>query len=136
MEPVQFSKIVATTCWYLWWHTRCVVREKEVLPPRRTAPAIQALALSYVWAIGNPTSTPRLNQWSKGLAGQILINVDASFSNHDYRGSCGAVIQDHTGQFLVASTTVIEHVLTWLQRKRRRCLKDSNLQQRWDATTF
>lgn len=53
MEPVQFSEVVATTCWYLWWQRRCIVRQEEVLSPIRTSPAIQALTLNYVRATGS-----------------------------------------------------------------------------------
>lgn len=78
--------------------------------PVRTGPAIQALALNYVRAARNPVSNPRTNRWKKPLAGQQALNVEASFSEEDHSDSCGAIIRDHKGMFIGASTAKLEHV--------------------------
>ncbi|KAI4969584.1 hypothetical protein ZWY2020_000498 [Hordeum vulgare] len=44
------------------------------------------------------------------LGGQLVLNVDASFTEGDYTGLCGAVIRDHWGSFMSASMTRREHV--------------------------
>ena len=38
------------------------------------------------------------------------MNVDASFREEDHSGSCGAIIRDHKGSFIAASTSRIDHV--------------------------
>lgn len=53
---------------------------------------------------------PSPNQWRKALVGQTIVNVDASFSDRDFSGSCGAVIRDHAGAFLAAATAKLTHV--------------------------
>ncbi|XBH97489.1 hypothetical protein VPH35_127150 [Triticum aestivum] len=54
--------------------------------------------------------TPKVNIWPGFLAGQMIINVDVSFSEGDYAGSCGVVIRDHRGNFMSAVTATLEHV--------------------------
>ena len=54
--------------------------------------------------------TPKINKWPAFLFGQQSLNVDASFNEGDYAGSCGAVLRDHPGSFITASTTRMEHV--------------------------
>jgi hypothetical protein len=61
--------------------------------PVRTGPANQALALNYVRAVRKHVSNPRTNCWKKPLAGQQALNVDASFSEDDHSGSCGAIVR-------------------------------------------
>ncbi|KAF7103189.1 hypothetical protein CFC21_104207 [Triticum aestivum] len=51
-----------------------------------------------------------MNRWPAFLEGQAVLNVDASFIEGDYAGSCGAVIRDHRGSFMSASTARLEHV--------------------------
>lgn len=51
-----------------------------------------------------------MNNWRKPLTGQLALNVDASFFEDDYSGSCGAIIRDHRGMFIAASTSKLEHV--------------------------
>ena len=53
-----------------------------------------------------------MNNWRKPLTGQLALNVDASFVEEDYSGSCGAIIRDHRGMFIAASTSKLEHVRT------------------------
>lgn len=53
---------------------------------------------------------PRLNQWKKPLSGQAALNVDASFTEDDHTGSCGAIIRDSRGMFVGASTLGLAHV--------------------------
>ena len=85
------------------------MRGEDVSSPARTAVAVAALALNY--ARGAQTKmTPKVNIWPGFLAGQMIINVDASFSEGDYAGSCGVVIRDHHGNFMSAATVTLEHV--------------------------
>ncbi|KAI5006664.1 hypothetical protein ZWY2020_033907 [Hordeum vulgare] len=56
-------------------------------------------------------NAPRLNTWPTVLAAQQVLNVDASFSEEDNTGSCGAIIRDHRGHFIVTSTSRLEHVV-------------------------
>ena len=39
------------------------------------------------------------------------MNVDAAFVVEDHSGSCGAVIRDHLGAFVGASTAKLEHTV-------------------------
>lgn len=55
-------------------------------------------------------TTPRLNRWRKSLSGYLALNVDASFSEDEHTGSCGAIIRDSGGMFVAASTSKLEHV--------------------------
>lgn len=40
----------------------------------------------------------------------MILNTDASFLEEDHSGSCGAVIRDHAGGFVAASTAKLDHV--------------------------
>ena len=109
LDVVQIPKMIAATSWYLWWQRRQIVKKEEVQAPVRTGPAIRALALNYVRANGKPATMPRMNRWWKPLSGQLSLNVDASFTEESYSGSCGAVIRDHLGSFVAASTAKLEY---------------------------
>ena len=37
-------------------------------------------------------------------------NVDASFCEEEHSGSCGAIVRDHRGNFIIASTSKLQHV--------------------------
>ena len=63
------------------------MRGEEILTPERTAPAVVALAINYVRG-AQAKSTPKINRWPTFLAGQLVLNVDASFTEGDYAGSC------------------------------------------------
>ena len=106
---VELPELISTVCWFLWWQRRQFVRGEEILTPERTAPAVVALAINYVRG-AQAKSTPKINRWPTFLAGQLVLNVDASFTEGDYAGSCGAVIRDHRGSFMSASTARLEHV--------------------------
>lgn len=110
MEAIELPEIIAAACWYLWWQRRQIVRGEDVQTPGRTGPAIVALTLNYVRAAGKPSTTPRLNKWPVALAGQQVVNVDASFSAGEFSGSCGMIIRDNRGSFISAGTAKLEHV--------------------------
>lgn len=110
LEPIDLPELVATAGWYIWWQRRQRVRGEVVQPPVRTAPAIHALTLNFVRAAGKASTTPRLNRWSPALESQQILNVDASFCGEEYSGSCGAIVRDHRGNFISASTARLEHV--------------------------
>lgn len=109
MDVVQIPEMIAATSWYLWWQRRQISKNEEVQQPVRTGPAIQALTLNYVRATGKTPMGPRINRWRKPLFGQLVLNVDASFSEEDYSGSCGDVVRDHLGAFVGASTAKLKH---------------------------
>ncbi|XBI85579.1 hypothetical protein VPH35_093708 [Triticum aestivum] len=102
--------MVAVTGWYLWWQRRLIVRNEEVQSPSRTSSAIQAVALNFVRAAEKPSVMPRLNRWKRPLSGQIALNVDASFSEDDHSGACGAIVRDNHGLFVCVSIARLEHV--------------------------
>ncbi|XBI42163.1 hypothetical protein VPH35_126525 [Triticum aestivum] len=68
-----------------------------------------ALAINFIRG-AQAKSTPKINRWPTFLAGQLVLNVDASFTEGDYAGSCGAVIRDNRGSFMSESTARLEHV--------------------------
>ena len=90
--------------------TILIVRNEEVQSPSRTSSAIQAVALNFVRAAEKPSVTPRLNRWKRPLSGQIALNVDASFSEDDHSGACGAIVRDNHGLFVCVSIARLEHV--------------------------
>lgn len=110
MGVVDLPEMVAVSCWYIWWQRRLIVRHEDVQSPDRTAAAIQALALNFVRAASKPATTPRLNCWKKPLSGFLALNVDASYSEDEHSGSCGAIIRDNGGMFVAASISKLEHV--------------------------
>ena len=62
-------------------------------------PTIQAVGLNFVRAAGQPATSPCQNQWRSEMLGQTILNVDASFFEVEFTGSCDAVIRDHSGAF-------------------------------------
>ena len=48
MEPVLVSDVIYVACWYLWWQRRQIVNDENVQNTKKTALAIQALAMNYV----------------------------------------------------------------------------------------
>lgn len=79
-------------------------------PPARVGPAIHALPLNFTRAEAKPSIGPRQNTWLVVLEAQQVLNVDTSFREEDNSGSCRAIIRDHRGNFMAASTSHLEHV--------------------------
>jgi hypothetical protein len=82
MDIVDIPEVVASTSWYLWWQQREIVRGEQVQTLVCTAMAIQALAMSFVHAVGKVSPLPRQNAWRKPLSGMQVLNVDASFATN------------------------------------------------------
>lgn len=87
-----------------------MVRGEQVQTPPRTALSLLALSLNFVRAAKHTRQVTRLNEWRKPLSDFQALNVDASFSVEDGLGACGAVVRDHNGGFIGASTARMEHV--------------------------
>lgn len=67
------------------------------------------MALNFVRAAATKIVPSRTNRWARPLNGQLVLNTDASLLE-DHTGSCGAVIRDHLGFFVAASTSKLDHV--------------------------
>ena len=78
--------------------------------PLRSALAIHALALNFTRAAAKQTITVRQNTWPMVLVAQQILNVDATFIEDLHSWSCGAIVRDHRGNFIAASTSRLEHV--------------------------
>ena len=87
-----------------------LVRGEQVQCPVRTALAIYALTLNFVRARGILTQVPRTNRWSPRMTGQQILHVDASYSEDDFTGACGAVLRDNRGGFIRAATARLDHI--------------------------
>lgn len=109
----ELPELIATSCWYILVH---LVAEKDacrgevVQPPVRIGPSVHALALNFTQAMTKPVTTPRINTWPIVLSAQQVLNTDASFMEGVNMGSCAAIITDHRGNFIAASTSRLEHV--------------------------
>lgn len=110
MEPVQIPELLATACWFIWWQRRQLVRGEPVQNSEQTALSLHALTLNFVKARGKVAQPQRINKWRPSLEGQLILNVDASFSELDYTGASGAVIRDNRGRFIKAATARLYHV--------------------------
>ena len=109
-DSIELPKLIATTIWFVWWQRRQQVRGEKVQTPLRSTLAIHALALNFTRAAAKQTTAPRRNTWPIVLAAQQIINVDTSFIEDLHTGSCGAIVRDHRGNFIVASTSRLDHV--------------------------
>jgi hypothetical protein len=49
-------------------------------------------------------------RWSKPVSRQIKVNVDCSFLHDDHTGAVGAILRDHDGLFIAASTLYIPNL--------------------------
>ena len=52
----------------------------------------------------------RQKLWRKPMLGQLILNVDAAFSEEENTGACGTIIRDSRGMFMGAATAKLEHV--------------------------
>lgn len=110
LDVIEMPKMVAVTCWHIWWQRREIEKGEDVQNIERASKAILAIALNFVRAAVKKVLTPRINKWTRPLLSQLVLNTDASFLEDEHTGSCGAIIRDHSGFFIVASTTKLEHV--------------------------
>ena len=78
--------------------------------PLRSVLAIHALAINFTRAAAKQATAPGWNTRPIVLTVQQIINVDASFIEDLHTGSCGAIVRDHGGNFIAASTSRLEHV--------------------------
>jgi hypothetical protein len=61
-------------------------------------------------ARASATARPRSIKWCVPSENKVKVNVDGSFHSDDHAGVVGAVIRDHTGGFLVASSSFIPNL--------------------------
>ena len=80
------------------------MRGEVILSAEHAAMIVVALTINYGRG-SQAKTTPKTY-----LGGRLVLNVDASFTEGDYTGLCGAVIRDHRGFFMLASTARLEHV--------------------------
>ncbi|KAM3242197.1 hypothetical protein ACQJBY_054713 [Aegilops geniculata] len=102
-------ELIAVTSWHIWWQRRKIEKGEEVQNLERSSQAILATALNFVRAATPKVSLQKINTWLRPLNGQLVLNTDASFLD-DHTESCGAVIRDHLGYFIAASTAKLDHV--------------------------
>lgn len=136
MEQIDLAELVATAGWYIWWQRRQHVRGEMVQTVVRTAPAIVALTLNFVRVAGKTNAAPRLNKWKPALENQQILNVDASFCEEDYSGSCGAIVRDHRGNFISASTATLEHVADIVSAEAAALLEGLKLLQNLGCSAY
>lgn len=98
------------------------------MTPERTAPAVVTLATNYVHG-AQTESTSKINRWPTFLARQLILNVNASFTEGGYVGSCDAVIRDHQGSFMSASTVRLKHVANVFTAETTALLKGLKLRR-------
>ncbi|SPT20248.1 unnamed protein product [Triticum aestivum] len=110
MELVQIPELLATACWFIWWQRRQLVRGEPVQNSEQTALSLHALTLNFVKARGKVAQPQRINKWRPSLEGQLILNVDVSFSELDYTGASGTIIRDNRGRFIKAAIARLYHV--------------------------
>jgi hypothetical protein len=86
----KIPKLVAVTCWYLWWERRQATKGEHVKDPDKSATAIGALYSNFTAAyIAKPKA--RRVGWEKSTQDFVKLNVDAAFYADDLRGQPGRI---------------------------------------------
>jgi hypothetical protein len=103
---------VAITFWSIWYVRRKVIDEDSFQSPMTTHLFVDRyiadLGITNTEQIANKVKVPKTTRWIPPPAGLMKINVDAAISKNTNRASATAIVHDGGGQFLGASTLVME----------------------------
>ncbi|XP_051221615.1 uncharacterized protein [Lolium perenne] len=87
-----------------------VEREEELLDGREAAGGGMAIHCSGDNAKKKKQPGNKNLRWAKPVSRQIKVNVDGSFLHDDHTGAVGAILRDHDGLFIAASTLYIPNL--------------------------
>jgi hypothetical protein len=103
---------VAITLWSIWYVRRKAIHEDSFQSPMTTHlfvdRYIAGLGITNTEQIANKVKVPKATRWIPPPAGSMKINVDAAISKNTNRASATTIVRDGGGQFLGASTLVVE----------------------------
>jgi ribonuclease HI len=105
---VGLKEVIAIGCWYLWWIRRQRTHNEQVPPMFKCKMSILTIASNSSKVLARP-STP-CQEWSRPPSRIIKVNVDGSFHPDVHAGSTGAVLRDHDGRFVAASSSFLPNI--------------------------
>lgn len=101
------KETIVIACWYLWWIRRRKTHDDVV-------PSMPHCKMSVLAIAANSAKihkkTPGGEKWCKPDVQQIKVNVDGSFHADSLSGSIGAILRDHSGNFIAAYTLYLPSV--------------------------
>ena len=105
---IGLKETITMACWYLWWLWRRCTHGETIPPISHCRMSVLSIISNYA-KIMNKQKVPD-SKWTKLGYRQVKVNVDGSFHPDVSAGSAGAVIRDHDGRFLAASTTYFPNI--------------------------
>jgi hypothetical protein len=110
LENVGLKELVCVTSWYLWWIRRRRTREEHVPTPYRCMISILSIVANAAKISARGQNLITDKKWTKPGPQEVKLNVDTSFHVDSYAGSTGAIIRDHQGGFVAASSSFLQYV--------------------------
>jgi ribonuclease HI len=108
-SSIMIPEIVAIGAWYVWWLRRKQSHGEPIPPVYRCAASIHAISANSARSV-SLSYVPEKKVWKKPRSRYIKLNVDAAFNIDDSTGATGAILRDHTGNFIAASSKFIAQV--------------------------
>jgi ribonuclease HI len=102
---IGLKETIGVACWYLWWIRRRRTHNETTPPLLRCKMLILSIVTNSARASAN--ARPRSIKWCAPCEDKVKVNVDGSYHPDDHAGAVGAVIRDHNGGFLAASSSFI-----------------------------
>jgi hypothetical protein len=103
---------VEITLWSIWYVRQKAIHEDSFQSPMTMHLFVERyiadLGITNTEQIANKVKVPKTTRWIPPPAGLMKINVDAAISKNMSRASAAATLRDGGGQFLRASTLVVE----------------------------
>jgi ribonuclease HI len=109
LNHIGFAELILTGSWYIWWQRRQYVHGEPVQNPTRAALSIATLTTNFQRSMKKVKNNTKKEQgWKRPPEGELLLNVDASYSPERGSGGTGAIIRDSTGSFVGARVSFYE----------------------------
>jgi ribonuclease HI len=105
-QNLGLKETIAVGAWYLWWIRRQRTHDEPIPPMHHCKMSILTITANAAKIRKNSTHTAQ--RWSRPGHRQVKVNVDGSFHIDSHTGAIGAILRDHEGRFIAASTTYIE----------------------------
>jgi ribonuclease HI len=109
LNHIGLAELILTGGWNIWWQRRQLTHGETVQNPTRAALSIATLTTNYQRSLKKVGRTGKKEEgWRRPPEGELLLNVDASYTPELGSGGTGAIIRDSTGSFLGARVSYLE----------------------------
>jgi hypothetical protein len=99
LDELKIQELVAVGSWYIWWMRRRQTHGEQVPPIQHCVNSIRAITTNARKSLFQESPVAK-NVWTRPLARNLKLNVDAAYLDGDHTGATGAILRDSQGRKL------------------------------------